>query len=155
MLRQIVVAHTLGLVDARRFRVEFHGLVDGFLGAFAVGDHTQEVHRRNRLAAQGAEDAIVFGILRLQGNGSLGRARTGFSGLLGAGLVLEFKADFAQVGIGEGDSVMRHGIVGRLVGGGLERRDRFLQRGAILTVARLEEICVPGWRGCQYGRRDN
>ncbi len=119
--------------------------------AVAVAEGGEAVARYH-LAAERPKDAIVFGDARLQLRGLLRSRDTGLGVVFGLRLVLHFHRDLGRVRFRQRQAILRHGVVGLLVGLALELTHQFVEQWTILPVTRLLQIRHAGGEPEKRGR---
>lgn len=135
---EIIVADAAGEPVFGRFGIEFNGLGDFVHGAATVFEAGQDVGGDD-LTAEGAEDAVVFGVVGLGGDGFAGWFDACFGGSGGGAFVAFFHGDFGFETAGDSEVVVGLGGAAWLVGGSGELGELGGEGGGVLAVTGVFE----------------
>jgi hypothetical protein len=106
-----------------------------------VTDAGQHVGGDN-LPAESPQHAVVFGVVRLEGQGALGGPDAGLGGALRLAAVAQFQGHLGEVRRSQRRAVVRGRVPGRLFRRGFEFRRHGFQGGPVLAVARRLQFAV-------------
>src|ERR1051325_6178688 len=94
--RLVIIADAARQVGLGGPGIERDGLFDRLLRALAVA-HAEQNAGVYHLAAKSAQQAMIFGGIRLESDVALGGGEAGLRCVLGGALIAQFQRDFGQI----------------------------------------------------------